>query len=66
MDGILADAKSVYYLTPKLEKFTFVLRQTFIHEGGIHVPFIITGPGIPQGVYNNTPVIGYDIFPTIA
>lgn len=35
-------------------------------EGGIRVPFIIAGPGIPKGVYNDKPVSGYDLFPTIA
>lgn len=33
-------------------------------EGGIRVPFIISGPGISPGV-SNVPVVGYDIFPTI-
>ena len=34
-------------------------------EGGIRVPFSIAGPNIPQGVVSDTPVIGYDILPTI-
>ena len=34
-------------------------------EGGIRVPFAIAGPKIPQGVISDTPVIGYDILPTV-
>ncbi|MCK5172407.1 MAG: sulfatase-like hydrolase/transferase, partial [Planctomycetes bacterium] len=36
-----------------------------MYEGGIRVPFIVRGPGIPAGTASQTPVIGYDIFPTI-
>lgn len=35
-------------------------------EGGIRVPFIIKGPNIPANTYNNTPIVGYDLFPTFA
>ena len=35
-------------------------------EGGIRVPLVIAGPGIPANVYNTTPAVGYDLFPTIA
>ena len=34
-------------------------------EGGIRVPFAIAGPNIPKEVISDTPVIGYDILPTI-
>ena len=34
-------------------------------EGGIRVPFAIAGPNIPKDVISDTPVIGYDILPTI-
>ena len=34
-------------------------------EGGIRVPFCMTGPNIQKGVVSDTPVIGYDILPTI-
>ncbi len=34
-------------------------------EGGVRVPFIIAGPGIKKGSQSNTPVIGYDLLPTI-
>lgn len=33
-------------------------------QGGIRVPFMVAGPGIPSGRSNAT-VIGYDIFPTV-
>ncbi len=35
------------------------------YEGGIRVPLIIAGPGIPENTYSKTPVIGYDLYPTI-
>lgn len=34
-------------------------------EGGIRVPMVVAGPGIPQNVYNNQAVVGYDFYPTI-
>jgi arylsulfatase A-like enzyme len=36
-----------------------------LQEGGIHVPFFIAGPGIKKGSIEETPVIHYDIYPTI-
>ncbi|GEP97582.1 DUF4962 domain-containing protein [Chitinophaga cymbidii] len=36
-----------------------------LYEGGIRVPFIISGPGIRPGSYCHTPVLGYDILPTL-
>lgn len=33
-------------------------------EGGIRVPFIIKGPGIPENSVNRSPIVGYDLFPT--
>lgn len=35
------------------------------YEGGIRVPFIVSGPGLPKGSVVNTPVISMDIFPTM-
>lgn len=43
--------------------------KQFLHEGGIRVPFVIKGPGIPAGKLPHAsfePVIGYDLLPTIA
>ena len=34
-------------------------------EGGIRVPFVVAGPGIPKGQVTHEPAAGFDIFPTI-
>ncbi|MBX2877649.1 MAG: sulfatase-like hydrolase/transferase [Saprospiraceae bacterium] len=34
-------------------------------EGGIRVPMVVSGPNIPQNVYNSQAVVGYDFYPTI-
>ena len=34
-------------------------------EGGIRVPFIVSGPGIQKMSESKVPVVGYDILPTI-
>ena len=34
-------------------------------EGGIRVPFAIAGPGIKPGLVSDTPVVGYDLLPTV-
>ncbi len=36
-----------------------------VWEGGIRVPFMIAGPGVKPGSVSRTPVVGYDILPTI-
>ena len=36
-----------------------------ISEGGLRVPFIIRGPGIPANSSSRIPVVGWDIFPTV-
>jgi arylsulfatase A-like enzyme len=36
-----------------------------VWEGGIRVPFMISGPGIKAGSVSRTPVVGYDLLPTI-
>ena len=36
-----------------------------VDEGGLRVPLIVYGPGISSGAYCNTPVVGYDILPTV-
>ncbi|MCZ6671359.1 MAG: sulfatase-like hydrolase/transferase [Verrucomicrobia bacterium] len=45
--------------------FPLLSHKYMINEGGLRVPFIVRGPGIPAGASSRTPVIGYDIFPTI-
>ena len=36
------------------------------YEGGLRVPFFVSGPGIKPGSYSNVPVIGYDLLSTFA
>ncbi|WP_347839576.1 sulfatase-like hydrolase/transferase [uncultured Draconibacterium sp.] len=36
-----------------------------LYQGGLRVPFIISGPGIEPNSWNSAQIIGYDIFPTI-
>lgn len=33
-------------------------------EGGIRVPFIVRGPGVPANSWSDVPVVGYDLYPT--
>ena len=33
-------------------------------EGGIRVPFLVRGPGVPAGTVSREPVAGYDLLPT--
>ncbi|MDA0935223.1 MAG: sulfatase-like hydrolase/transferase [Planctomycetota bacterium] len=33
-------------------------------EGGIRVPFCVTGPGVEPGAVIREPVVGFDLFPT--
>jgi arylsulfatase A-like enzyme len=37
-----------------------------MYEGGIRVPFIVTGPQVKQNSYTHVPVTGMDILPTLA
>jgi arylsulfatase A-like enzyme len=36
-----------------------------VWEGGIRVPLIIRGPGVKAGIYCDTRVVGYDLYPTL-
>ncbi len=36
-----------------------------VWEGGIRVPFMVVGPGVKPDSISRTPVVGYDILPTI-
>ena len=38
--------------------------KTTLYEGGIRVPFIISGPGIPANSHSAVSVTGCDLFPT--
>jgi arylsulfatase A len=35
-----------------------------LYEGGIRVPFLVRGPGVPAGEYCHVPVTGSDLLPT--
>lgn len=37
-----------------------------LYEGGIRVPFIVSGPGVKPGSVSRVPVTGLDLFPTFA
>jgi arylsulfatase A len=37
-----------------------------LYEGGVRVPFVMKGPGIPADSQSDIPVIGYDLLPTFA
>ncbi|RMF90511.1 MAG: sulfatase, partial [Planctomycetota bacterium] len=37
-----------------------------LYEGGIRVPLVVVGPGVKAGSVCREPVVGYDLFPTIA
>ncbi len=37
-----------------------------LFEGGIRVPWIVAGPGVAEDSWSDTPVVGWDLLPTIA
>jgi arylsulfatase A-like enzyme len=39
--------------------------KTNVTEGGLKVPLVVRGPGIAQDQYCDTPVVGYDLLPTV-
>lgn len=42
-------------------------RKADLYEGGIRVPAIVRWPGqVPAGAVSDTPVVGYDLLPTLA
>jgi arylsulfatase A-like enzyme len=45
--------------------YPLVSHKYTINEGGLRVPFIVRGPGIPAGIKSRTRVVGHDIFPTV-
>lgn len=53
----------------KYERYTdnnpLDLGKTSIKEGGIRVPFIVTGPNISAGVESDVLINGLDIYPTV-
>lgn len=59
-DRLLPVSERDFYKSYPLRSHKYV-----INEGGIRVPFIVSGPGIPAGVSSRVPVVGWDIFPTV-
>ena len=37
-----------------------------MYEGGLRVPFVVSGPGVSENTHSNVPVTGLDILPTVA
>ena len=69
----LADTTTVIFLSDNgghgLHTDNAPLRGSkgMLYEGGIRVPLIVVGPGVSRiGEVEDTPVIGTDLFPTIA
>jgi arylsulfatase A len=48
----------------QLKAWPLSYSKGYVWEGGIRVPFIVRGPGIPPGSVSRTPVIGFDLLPT--
>ena len=76
---IMADNGGVEFIPPVKNKFdppstfkkhtrNYPLRggKWTLYEGGIRVPFLVIGPGIQPGSQCDTPVVGWDILPTIS
>ncbi|MBK1876123.1 sulfatase-like hydrolase/transferase [Pelagicoccus mobilis] len=36
-----------------------------LYEGGIRVPFIVSGPGVPKGSHSLESIVGYDLWSTL-
>lgn len=47
------------------EAHPLLSHKYMISDGGLRVPFLISGPGIPAGVSCRVPVVGWDILPTV-
>jgi arylsulfatase A-like enzyme len=37
-----------------------------MYEGGLRVPFVVSGPGVSSNTHSDVPVTGLDILPTVA
>lgn len=45
--------------------YPLLSHKYMISEGGLRVPFSVSGPGIPSGKTSRVPVVGWDILPTV-
>lgn len=51
---------------PPTSNFPFTGGKATLFEGGVRVPFVIAGPGVPGGApWERTPIDVTDVFPTI-
>ena len=51
----------------KKQRYNGPLKQGkyFPFEGGIRIPFVVVGPGIPAGKQCDTPIVQWDLLPTL-
>jgi len=76
---LMADNGGVEFIPPVKNKFdhpsTFAKKMRnyplragkwTLYEGGIRVPFMVIGPGIPPGSQSDVPVTGWDLLPTLS
>ena len=63
-----ADANILESYRTKVAEFNAPLRdgKHSFYEGGLRVPFIIAGPGIPANSHSDEAITGLDILPTFA
>jgi arylsulfatase A len=64
--GILPVAGKPAPKTTQGKNYPLAAAKHSIYEGGLRVPFGISGPGIKPGAVSHVPVSGVDILPTIA
>lgn len=57
--GVPVDKRTFHKAHPLLS------HKYMISEGGLRVPFFVTGPGIAPGISSREPVVGWDIMPTV-
>jgi arylsulfatase A-like enzyme len=63
-----ADANILDSYRTKIAEYNSPLRdgKHSFYEGGLRVPFIIAGPGIPSNSHSDEPITGLDLLPTFA
>jgi len=63
-----ADANILDSYRTRIAEYNTPLRdgKHSFYEGGLRVPFIIAGPGIPANSHSDEPITGLDLLPTFA
>jgi arylsulfatase A-like enzyme len=63
-----AEANILESFRTRIAEFNAPLRdgKHSFYEGGIRVPFLISGPGIPANSHSDEPITGLDLLPTFA